>query len=114
MTINGITVKTPTFFRVGIFRITSNPERTVSGRMVMDIVAIKRRIDFGYELISDTDLAKILDTLESRTFHQVAYPDPQRGENAQITAYVGDINADAWQKIGNRHWRNISLALIEQ
>lgn len=114
MTINGVTIKTPNYFKVSMFRITSQSERTASGRMVMDIIAIKRRLDLRYELISQTELKKILDTLESRTFHTVVYPDPQKGENTQITAYAGDINLDAWQKIGNRHWRNVSLALIEQ
>ncbi len=114
MTINGITIKTPSHFKVSMFRITSNAERTASGKMKMDIIAIKRRLDLRYELISETELKKILDALESRTFHTVVYPDPQRGENAQIVAYAGDINTDAWQKVGNRYWRNVPIALIEQ
>lgn len=113
MTINGIKIKTPQL-KVGMFRITSQPERTASGEMTMDVIAIKRRLDLRYEIISEPELKKILDTLESKTFHTVVYPDPQKGENAQIIAYAGDINSDAWQKIGSMHWANVSLALIQK
>ncbi|WDU82267.1 DUF6711 family protein [Caloramator sp. Dgby_cultured_2] len=113
MTINGITIKTPTDLKVGVFRITKS-ERTASGKMMMEIIAVKRRLDLRWEIISDTDLQTILNVLESKVFHTVVYPDPQKGENATITAYVGDINMEAWQKIGNRYWREVSIALIEQ
>lgn len=111
--INGITIKTPTDLKVGVFRITKS-ERLASGKMAMEIIAIKRRLDMRYEIITDVELQKILNTLESRVFHTVTYPDPQNGENATITAYAGDINYDVWQKVGNRYWRNVGISLIEQ
>lgn len=113
MTINGINIVTPTDFKVGVFRITKS-ERTASGKMMMEIIAVKRRLDIRWEIISDTDLQTILNILESKVFHTVVYPDPQKGENTTITAYVGDINMEAWQKVGNRYWRDVSIALIEQ
>lgn len=111
--INGITIKTPTDLKVGVFRITKS-ERLTSGKMAMEIIATKRRLDLRWEIITDTELQNIMNTLESRVFHTVIYPDPQKGENATITAYAGDINYDVWQKIGNRYWRNVSISLIEQ
>jgi len=113
MMINGITIKTPTDLKVGVFRITKS-ERLTSGKMAMEIIATKRRLDLRWEIITDTELQNIMNTLESRVFHTVIYPDPQKGENATITAYAGDINYDVWQKIGNRYWRNVSISLIEQ
>lgn len=115
MMINGITIKTPTKLRVGVFRIAGRAERTASGKMVMDIIAIKRKLYLEWEIIEESELKKIMDTLESRTFHTVTYPDPQKGENHTITAYVGDMDQEAWQKIsGTRYWRNVSFSLIEQ
>jgi len=113
MIINGITIKTPTELKVGVFRITKS-ERTASGRMIMEVIAVKRRLDMRWEIITDVELQKIMNTLESRVFHTVTYPDPQKGENATITAYAGDINYDVWQKVGNRYWKDVSIALIEQ
>lgn len=111
--INGINIQTPTDLKVGVFRITKS-ERAASGRMIMEIIAIKRRLDMRWELITDIELQKILNTLESRVFHTVVYPDPQKGENATITAYAGDINTDIWQKVGSRYWQNVSISLVEQ
>lgn len=113
MIINGVTIKTPTELKVGVFRITKS-ERLASGKMAMEIIAIKRRLDMRWEIITDVELQKIMNTLESRVFHTVEYPDPQNGEDATITAYAGDINYDVWQKVGNRYWRNVGISLIEQ
>lgn len=114
VTINSIQIKTPTELKVGVFRLTK-AERLASGKMAMEVIAIKRRLDMRWEIITDTDLQQILDILDSKVFHNVQYPDPQNGETATITAYVGDINQAAWQKIaGTRYWQDVSLALIEQ
>ena len=114
MQINGFTIKTPTDLKVGVFRITK-AERLASGKMAMEIIAIKRRLDLKWEIIADVDLQQIFNILESRVFHTVVYPDPQSGESASMAAYVGDISQEAWQKIkGVRYWRDISIALIEQ
>jgi len=114
MRINGQTVATPTELKVGVFRI-SKAERLADGSMAMDIIAVKRRLDCRWEVISASDLQHLLDLLESKTFHTVEYVDPQDGETASITAYVGDVNQAAWQrKNGVRYWRDVSIALIER
>lgn len=114
MMIDGTTVKTPTDLKVGVFRITK-AERLASGKMAMEIVAVKRRLDLSYALISEGDLKQIMDLLEAKVFHTVTYPDPQGGEEKTITAYVGDMNQVAWQKLkGTRYWADVSVALIEQ
>ncbi len=114
MQINGTTIKTPTDLKVGVFRITK-AERLASGNMAMEIIAVKRRLDLKWAIIADTDLQKIFNILESRVFHSVTYLDPQGGETATITAYVGDISQEAWQRLkGIRYWRDVSIALIEQ
>jgi len=114
MYIDEIQIKTPTELKVGIFRL-SKAERLASGKMVMDIIATKRRLDLSWEIIEDNELQKILDLLDSRVFHKVVYPDPQSGEEYPITAYVGDINQEIFQERGGiRYWRDVSMALIEQ
>jgi len=112
--INGTLIKTPTELKVGVFRLTKS-ERLASGKMAMEIIATKRRIDMRWEVISQDDLNTILNKLDEKVFHTIQYPDPQNGEIATITAYVGDINQSAWQKIaGTRYWKDVSISLIEQ
>lgn len=112
MQINGITIPTP-ILKVGVFRIAKS-ERLASGKMAMEIIAIKRRLDLSWVCIMDNVIQQILNTLESRVFHTVTYPDPQKGENATITVYVGDINTEVWQKVSAREWKDVSISLIEQ
>ncbi len=114
MLIDSIAIKTPTELKVGTFRITKS-ERLASGKMVMEIVAVKRRLDLSYTIIRDTDLKQILDLLASKVFHDVVYPDPENGEAAAITVYVGDTGQQAGQKVdGTRYWLDVSISLIEQ
>ena len=114
MKIDGTTIKTPTELKVGVFRL-SKADRVASGQMVMEAIAIKRRLDLKWAVILDTDLQQIMNILDSGVFHSVEYVDPQNGESGNITAYVGDINQVAWQRIGSsRYWKDVSLSLIEQ
>ncbi len=112
--IDSIQVKTPTELKVGTFRITKS-ERLASGKMSMEIIAVKRRLDLSYAIIKDTDLKQIMDLLELKVFHTVTYPDPQKGEANTITAYLGDTGQQAGQRIvGTRYWQDVSIALVEQ
>ena len=114
VTINGTQIKTPTELKVGVFRL-SKSERLASGKMAMEIIAIKRRLDMTWAIISDTDLRQIMSILDAGVFYTVAYPDPKNGESATITAYAGDINQSAWQRLaGTRYWKDVSLSLVEQ
>lgn len=114
MKISGQTVRTPTELKVGVFRI-SKAERLADGSMAIDIIALKRRLDCCWQIISAPDLQHLLNILESKTFHTVEYPDPQNGEAATLTAYVGDINQAAWhRRDGVRYWRDVSISLIER
>ncbi len=114
MKINGQNIKTPTEVVVGVFRI-SKSGRLSDGSMAMDIIALKRRLDCSWALISSSDLQHLHGTLESQTFNAVEYVDPKNGEAGTMTAYVGDINQSTFQvKDGVRYWRNVSLSLIEK
>lgn len=114
MRINGHIIKTPTELKVGVFRI-SKAERLANGDMSLDIIAVKRRLDCTWAVISAIELQQIMDILDSGTFYTVEYIDPKNGEAGTITAYVGDINQSAWyRKDGIRFWKDVSLALIER
>jgi len=111
--LNGVRIADPSKLDIGIHRI-SRAERTSSGRMTMEIVAIKRAVTLEYELISGSELEAILNNLESRVFHTLRYPDPQGGEKV-ITVYTGDISESAWYTVGGvRYWQGVRIGLIEQ
>ncbi len=115
MKINGVTIRTPTELKVGTFRI-SKSERTADGAMTMDIIAVKRRLDLTWSLITSADLQQIMSLLApNQAFHTIVYPDPENGETATITAYLGDTGQEVGQQIsGTRYWRDVQIALIER
>lgn len=115
LTIAGVQVANPTEMKVGRFDLTK-ASRTASGKMVMEIIATKRRLDCSWKLIKDADLQTLIDTIIAhKPFFQVTFPGPG-GVDETMTAYSGDINASLWHRDGDgvRWWEDVSISLIEQ
>lgn len=112
--IDGVAIKNPSNIDVGIFRL-SKSGRLSSGKMTMEIIAQKRRIDLTWAAIRGTDLNQILDVLDANIFYNVQYVDPKDPDKlSTMIAYVGDINQTLHRTDGSRIWKNVTLPLIEQ
>ncbi len=111
--IAGITVKAPTELKVGRFDL-SKSGRTASGKMVMEIIATKRRVDAVWKMLPDDELQKIIDTIAAnKPFFTLEYPDA--GGTKTMTCYAGDIVTSLWHtKNGVRYWEEVSIPFIEQ
>ena len=111
--IAGITVKAPTELKVGRFDL-SKSGRTASGKMVMDIIATKRRVDVVWKMLPDDELQKIIDTITAnKPFFSLEYPDA--GGTQTMTCYAGDIATSLWHTTnGVRYWEDVSIGFIEQ
>lgn len=111
--IAGITVKAPTALKVGRFDL-SKSSRTASGKMVMDIIATKRRVDVIWKMLPDDELQKIIDTIAAnKPFFSLEYPDA--GGTKTMTCYAGDILTSLWHtKNGVRFWEDVQISFIEQ
>ena len=108
-----VAVKTPTELKVGRFDITKS-NRTASGKMVMEIIATKRRVDCTWKMIPDSDLQTIIDTITAhKPFFSLEYPDA--GGSKTMTCYAGDIVTSLWHtKNGIRYWEEVTIPFIEQ
>lgn len=113
ITIAGVQVANPAEVKVGRFDLTKS-SRTASGRMVMELIATKRRVDVTWKMITDAQLKQIIDTITAhKPFFTFTYPDA--GGTATMTCYAGDINTSLWHTVnGVRYWREVSIAFIEQ
>jgi hypothetical protein len=111
--IAGITVKAPTELKIGRFDLTKSG-RTASGKMVMELIATKKRVDITWKMLPDNELQKIIDTITAnKPFFSLTYPDA--GGSATMTCYAGDINTSLWHtKNGVRYWEEVSIGFIEQ
>jgi hypothetical protein len=111
--IAGVSVKAPTELKIGRFDLTKSG-RTASGKMMMDIIATKRRVDVVWKMIPDDELKKILDVINAnKPFFSLEYPDT--GGTKTMTCYAGDITTSLWHtKNGIRYWEEVSIPFIEQ
>ena len=111
--IAGMTVATPSELKVGRFDI-SKSDRVASGKMVMEIIATKRRVDVVWKYIKDDELQTIIDTITAnKPFFTLEYPDA--GGTQTMTCYSGDIMTGLWHTVGNiRYWQDVSIGFIEQ
>ena len=111
--IAGVTVKTPSELKVGRFDITKS-NRSASGKMMMELIATKRRVDVVWKMVPDNDLKLIIDTITAnKPFFSLEYPDA--GGQMTMTCYAGDIVTNLWHtKNGVRYWEEVSIGFIEQ
>jgi hypothetical protein len=111
--IAGITIKAPTELKVGRFDL-SKSGRTASGKMMMEIIATKRRVDVVWKMLKDSELQQILDLITAnKPFFTLTYPDA--GGTKSMTCYAGDIITSLWHtKNGVRYWEEVSIGFIEQ
>ena len=111
--IAGVTVKTPSELKVGRFDITKS-NRAASGKMIMELIATKRRVDCVWAMITDNELQVIIDTITAnKPFFSLEYPDA--GSSQTMTCYSGDIVTSLWHtKNGVRYWEEVSIGFIEQ
>ena len=111
--IAGVSVKAPTDLKIGRFDLTKSG-RTASGKMVMEIIATKRRVDVVWKMLKDSELQQILDLITAnKPFFSLEYPDA--GDAQTMTCYSGDITTSLWHTIGGvRYWEEVSVPFIEQ
>jgi len=111
--IAGVSVKAPTDLKIGRFDLTKSG-RTASGKMVMELIATKKRVDITWKMLPDNELQKIIDTITAnKPFFTLEYPDA--GGTKTMTCYAGDINTTLWYtKNGIRYWEEVSIPFIEQ
>jgi hypothetical protein len=111
--IAGVSVKAPTDLKIGRFDLTKS-SRTASGKMVMELIATKKRVDITWKMLPDDELQKIIDTITAnKPFFSLEYPDA--GGTKTMTCYAGDIVTSLWHtKNGVRYWEEVSIPFIEQ
>ena len=111
--IAGTQVKAPTELKVGRFDI-SKAERSASGKMMLEIIATKKRVDVTWKILPDSDLKAIINTITAnKPFFTLEYPDA--GGSKTMTCYSGDILTGLWHtKNGVRYWEEVTIPFIEQ
>lgn len=111
MKLNTTTIPTPHQFVISnspIEKIT----RLASGKLVKDVVAIKKTFSLSYNDITGTDLNTILGIIGTGDFVTLEYPTETGTGTATVTA--GEIPRELWINSGAKRYREVSLELVEQ
>lgn len=88
--------------------------RTADGRLNRDRIAVKRKVEMTWGLLTWPQISMIMKSMENQ-FFQFTYPDPMSGMYDTRTMYVGDRQAAFAIKRGNEIlWSGLKLTLTEQ
>jgi hypothetical protein len=111
--INNNKIPTPSSFKVGIEDI-SNAERNAAGKMLIDRIATKRKLELGWKTLKPDELSFVLQLVNNTTFF-VKYPDPMTGGLVTKIFYSGPRSVPIYSYgNGNPVWTDISFNLIEE
>lgn len=111
--INSEVIKTPQRCTIGVQNI-SYSDRNAYGDMLIDRVAVKRKIEMDWGALSNSDCSTIL-TAVADVFFRVDYPDPESGAEDVIVCYADKKTAPMLKYTGTTpYWEGLSLTLIER
>jgi hypothetical protein len=109
---NSQKVKEPHGFNIEKYKLTKSG-RLASGRMVIDIIAKKRKFVFSYKSISGPQLDLIAQFVDGdMSFFELTYEENNVIKTA--TVYSGALKATQFRKGSICYWTNVSFDLIEQ
>lgn len=111
--VNSVTISTPSSFKVSLEDI-SKADRNAKGKIIIERITTKRKLELSYNYLSQADLATLL-TAISAVFFTVEYPDPMTGALRTGTFYSGSKSAGAIDyKAGVMRWKDFAVNLIEE
>lgn len=111
--ISGIKMPSPCAMQAELISIGSEEQRSASGRLVCDRVAVKRRLKLQWAALSGADLRKLLCAADG--FFTAEYPDPLSGETRETVFYASACKMNALRmNAGGAVWTDIGMEWTEQ
>lgn len=113
LVINGVTVVTPKSMSVSISDVDGDTGRNANGTIVRDRVAVKRKIECEWGMLTQDEMQKLLNAV-TPVFFSVKYIDPQIGETTK-TMYVGDRTTPVYNFNNEfKRWSSLKMNFIEK
>ncbi|MDD4003448.1 MAG: hypothetical protein PHE12_04550 [Clostridia bacterium] len=90
--------------------ILQNAERTIDGTLSVDIIAVKDKVTFYWDYLSDVDFKKLKSEINQSAFVIIEYYDES---HKSITANAEDISYSPYYSKGTLIWKDVSLSFVE-
>ena len=116
LTVAGTALPDPHDVKLTRFPIKKE-NRTASGRLVVEIIAYKRRLQVTWALMRDPDLQTLLTLLEDHgPFVQVDFAPEGAEPQSMVAAVEEPIETGLWYKApdGSRFWRDVTVTFVER
>lgn len=111
--VNGAVIPAPAALKVTVFDVASDVSRNAAGNAVMDLRAVKRKLELSWAHMRGTDFAALLN--EMNGFFEVDYPDPQSGGQRRMSCYCSERAAGILRmEEGNAVWTDIKMVWTER
>ena len=111
--VNGAAVPAPTALTATVFDVASNVSRNAAGNAVMDLQAVKRKLELSWAHMDGAALATLLEAMNG--FFEVDYPDPQSGEQRRMTCYCSERVAGILRMAnGTPVWTDVKMSWTER
>ncbi|WP_461467035.1 DUF6711 family protein [Parvimonas micra] len=111
--INGVVVPTPKSMSISINDIDAETGRNANGTIVRDRVAVKRKIECEWGMLTQEEMQTLLNAV-TPVFFSVKYIDPQTGITTK-TMYVGDRTAPVYNFNSKfKTWSSLKMNFIEK
>lgn len=113
--VNGVAVPAPSAMKINIFDVSASADRSASGRVVIDRVGTKRKLELRWAHLAAEQLAGLLSAVGESVFFTAEYPDPQTGGPRSMTCYCGDRATGVLRlEAGTPVWTDVEMNWIER
>lgn len=111
--VNGAAVATPSEMKVEIFEVGSGEARSAAGDLVVDRVAVKRRLTLGWAAMGADELGALLEAVKE-PFFQVTCPDPELGQRT-MTCRCESRTAGVLRLYGGEPvWKDVQMVWTQK
>lgn len=114
LTVGGAAIPTPSELKVSIFEVGSGGTRSASGKLVSDVVAVKRRLNLRWAHMTPVELGDLLGAV-SGAFFEATYPDPVAAQARAAVFRAGESTVGVLRIQGGEPvWTDVSMEWIER
>ena len=111
--VNDLAVATPSELRTELVEVGSGERRSVSGRLVEDVTAVKRRLHLKWAVLDTKHMGALLGAV-AEPFFTVTCPDPAEGSRTMVCRCGGRAAGVLKMVGGEPVWTDVGMVWTER